>query len=565
LIERVRSGAIGDGVDATATHALMVLTGAYLCIAGALLTLVWIALPHTPAGVDRAGLLGVAAAAAALASIMIGLSERVPPWGFQVFAAAGTCLVTGTVYFSVPATSPYAFLYLWVALYALYFFTPTQAALHVIFVALAYAAVVVQDVVHHKDADLLDAVGNAAPRWTFTVGTLVVAVAFLSLLKDRLERLIDRLADAAREDPLTGLRNRRGFDEVFDLEVERAQRSGTSLSLLIGDLDHFKHVNDRLGHLKGDEALVRAGQVLEHAKRRIDLVARFGGEEFAVLLPDSDEHGAYVVAERFRRTIREEFVDDSVRLTISFGIASFPHHGANPEALMSCADQALYAAKELGRDCTVIYTPETAALLASEARQRHARGEARLASLITLAETLDTQEQAALVGRYASSIGRALGLSPETVKEVGLAGTLHDLGKVGIANSIVAKPGPLTDEEWVEMRKHPEIGARMLEGAGLFEIAAWMRAHHERPDGRGYPRGLSQAEIPLEAQIVAVADAYEAMTTDRAYRPALGHEAARAELRRGAGTQFDEAVVAAFLQVLEGTDSSADYSTARAT
>jgi diguanylate cyclase (GGDEF)-like protein len=565
LIERVRSGAIGDGADATATHALMVLTGAYLCLAGSALTIVWLVLPQSPAGVNAAGLLGMAGVAVAMASIMIGLGERLSPWSFHAFAAAGTCIVTGMIYFSGPATSPYAFLYLWVALYALYFFTATQAALHVIFVALAYAAVVVQGVVGHSDTDLLDAIGNAAPRWTFTVGTLVVAVAFLSLLKDRLEKLIDRLADAAREDPLTGLRNRRGFDEVFDLEVERAQRSGTPLSLLIGDLDHFKHVNDRLGHLKGDEALVRAGQVLARAKRRIDLVARFGGEEFAVLLPDSDEHAAYIVAERLRRTIQEEFVDDSTRLTISFGIASFPHHGANPAALMNCADQALYAAKELGRDCTVIYTPETAASLASEARQRHARGEARIASLIALAETLDTQEQAAVVGRYSSSIGRALGLSPETLKKVGLAGVLHDLGKVGIASTIVAKPGPLSDDEWVEMRKHPEIGARMLTGSGLPEIAGWVGAHHERPDGRGYPLGLDGAQIPLEARIIAVADAYEAMTTDRAYRPALGHDAALAELRRGAGTQFDERVVEAFIQVLEGSVPSADYSTARAT
>jgi diguanylate cyclase (GGDEF)-like protein/putative nucleotidyltransferase with HDIG domain len=565
LIERVRSGAIGDGVDASAIHALMVLTGAYLCLAGTVLTIVWLVLPQSPAGVDAAGLLGMAGAAVAMASLMIGLSERLPLWSFQCFAGAGTCIVTGMVYFSGPATSPYAFLYLWVALYALYFFTPPQAALHVIFVALAYAGVVIQDVVQHSDTDLLGAVSEAAPRWTFTVGTLVVAVAFLSLLKDRLERLIARLADAAREDPLTGLRNRRGFDEALDLEVERAQRSGTPLSLLIGDLDHFKRVNDRLGHLKGDEALVRAGRVLARSKRRIDLVARFGGEEFAVLLPDSDEHGAYVVAERLRRTIREEFVDDSTSLTISFGIASFPHHGASPDALMSCADQALYAAKELGRDCTVIYTPEAAAPLASEARQRHARDEARLASLITLAETLDTQEHAAVVGRYASAIARALGLSAETVKRVGLAGVLHDLGKVGIANAIVAKPGPLSDAEWVEMRKHPEIGARMLEGAGLSEIAAWVAAHHERPDGEGYPRGLGEDEMPLEACIVAIADAYEAMTTDRVYRPALGHEAAQAELRRGAGTQFDETVVQAFLGILVGRDSAAPYSKTRAT
>jgi diguanylate cyclase (GGDEF)-like protein/putative nucleotidyltransferase with HDIG domain len=565
LIERLRSTGVGDRIDAAANQPLMVLTGAYLCSAGAILTLVWLALPSTPADVDRAGMFAMATVAVGLAVLLLALNQRLPAWSFQIFTAAGTCFVTFTIYFSGGGTSPYAFLYLWIALYALYFFTPGQAAAHVIFVALAYAAVVVEDVADRGKSDLLAALSDAAPRWTLTVGTLVVAVGFLSLLKDRLERLVARLAEAAREDPLTGLRNRRGFDEVFDLEVERAQRSNRSVSLLIGDLDHFKNVNDRLGHLKGDDVLVRAARVLENTKRRIDLVARFGGEEFAVLLPDSNEHGAYILAERLRRALAETFATDPIKLTISFGISSFPRHGASSETIISCADRALYAAKELGRDCSVIYSPELAAPLASEARQRHARGEARLASLVTLAETLDTQEHAGLVGRYASSIARALALPPESIRQVGLAGVLHDVGKSGIPSAIVSKSGALSDEEWVEMRKHPEIGARMLEGAGLPEVAKWVRSHHERPDGRGYPEGLRDREIPLGARIVAVADAYEAMTNDRIHRPALGDRAARAELEACAGTQFDPLVVDVFLRLLEGSAVEAPYSSARAT
>ena len=165
------------------------------------------------------------------------------------------------IHFSGAETSPYAFLYLWVALYALYFFTPTKAALHI--------------ALHRgrlrggagdrprratTQSGLLTAFGEAAPRWTFTVGTLVVAVAFVSLLKDRLDGLVARFADAAREDPVTGLRNRRGFDETFDLEVERARRTGRSVSLVLGDLDHFKQVNDRFGHPRGDEVLRRTAR-----------------------------------------------------------------------------------------------------------------------------------------------------------------------------------------------------------------------------------------------------------------------------------------------------------------
>jgi len=533
-------------------RALMVLSGTYLCLAGALLTMVWLALPHSPSAADEDGLVLMAVGSAAMGAVMLLGGDRLPEWSFQGFAAGGTLLVTGTVHFSGADTSPYAFLYLWVALYALYFFTPTRAALHIVFIAIAYAGVLAIDLAAgHLESGLLTAFGEAAPRWSFTVGTLVVAVAFVSLLKDRLDRLVERFADDAREDPVTGMRNRRGFDEMFDLEVERARRTGHPISLVLGDLDHFKQVNDRFGHPRGDEVLRRAGEILRSTNRRIDLAARVGGEEFAVLLPDSDERGAHIAAERMRRAIREGFADDSLPLTVSFGIASFPAHGDNTDDLMESADQALYTAKEIGRDCSVIFSPQAADNVSGHARRRHARGEARLASLLTLAESLDSHEHAATVGRYTREIGRQLGYPQAGLENLMLAGILHDVGKVGIPSSIVMKPGPLSAAEWDEIRKHPEIGASMLEGVNLPQIAEWVHDHHERPDGRGYPRGLDGHEVPLEARILSVADAYEAMTHDRVYRPALGPSAARRELEQGAGSQFDEEVVEAFLRVLK--------------
>src|SRR3954470_22373873 len=172
-----------------------------------------------------------------------------------------------------------------------------------------------------------------------------------------------------------------------------------------------------------------------------------------------------------------------------------------------------------------------------------------------LAETLDlrdvsTARHSQTVGRYAEGIARALDLSEERVQRIRAAGVLHDVGKLGIADAVLQKPGPLTDEEWADMRRHPELGARILEHANLRDISGWVLAHHERVDGRGYPHGLAGDAIPLEARILAVADAYEAMTADRAYRPALGHDAAQAELLACAGTQFDERVVDAFMKVL---------------
>jgi HD-GYP domain-containing protein (c-di-GMP phosphodiesterase class II) len=182
--------------------------------------------------------------------------------------------------------------------------------------------------------------------------------------------------------------------------------------------------------------------------------------------------------------------------------------------------------------------------------------ELRMAAAMLLAETLDlrdagTAEHSRTVGRFARDTAAALGLAPARVDRLQAAGVLHDLGKLGIADAILHKPGALTEAEWNEMTRHPEIGARILEHAGLRDIAGWVLAHHERLDGRGYPFGLAADEIPLEARILAVADAYEAMIADRAYRAGMPAEAARDELLRCAGTQFDPIVVAAFLGTLD--------------
>ena len=541
--------------DWSSRQALMVLTGCYLCAAGVLLTLAWLALPYSPAAANEAGLVRVSVLAATLGGFAVAFFDRIPPWAFQLLVACGTVLVTLMIEYSGARTSPYAFFYIWLALYALFFFSRGQAVMHVLFIAFAYAAVVVSDVASGGQATLV-AIGETAPRWIMTVGTLVVAVALLGMLKDRLDGLVERFADAARQDPITGLRNRRGFDETFELEVERARRAGRSLSLLVGDLDHFKQVNDRLGHPRGDDALRRTGEILRATNRRIDIVARVGGEEFAVVLPDSDERGAHIAAERMRHAVRAGFAEDPVSLTISFGIACFPAHGETTEDLMESADQALYTAKEIGRDCSVIYAPDAAAGVSGHARRRRARNEARLMSIVTLAESLDSYEHSAVVGRLARDIGRELGYPEDRLERLVLAGVLHDVGKVGIPKSIVMKPGPLSPVEWAVMRKHPEIGASMIEGITDDGLADWIHGHHERLDGTGYPRGLRGEEILLESRILAVADAYDAMTHDRVYRPAIGHEAACDELRAGAGRQFDEEIVEACLRVIKAESGS---------
>jgi diguanylate cyclase (GGDEF)-like protein/putative nucleotidyltransferase with HDIG domain len=382
-----------------------------------------------------------------------------------------------------------------------------------------------------------------------------LALAGLALQqRKRIAELRARVSNAARTDPLTGLLNRRTFEEMLDMELERATRADRPLSVIVGDLDSFAAVNERQGHAAGDSALqLVAGDCLKW-KRRIDQAARIGGEEFALLLPETDERGAFIVAERLRRATHRTFADAAVPVTISFGVASSPAHGTDAVGLLRAADRAVAAAKDLGSDRTVIYSDEVARTLTES--DGKADGQLQLATVIALAEALDirdtgTGQHSHTVGRYAELMARELGFEEERVERVRLAGVLHDIGKIGISDRVLSKPGPLDADEWQEMYTHPEIAARLLSRPEFDDLRAWILAHHERPDGIGYPYGLSGDEIPLEARILAVADAYEAMTADRVYRPALGAEGARAELEGAAGSQFDPKVVSAFLRALD--------------
>jgi diguanylate cyclase (GGDEF)-like protein/putative nucleotidyltransferase with HDIG domain len=396
--------------------------------------------------------------------------------------------------------------------------------------------------------------GSLAPLIPSACALVLGAVVLLQ--RRRIAHLRERIGDASRTDPLTGLLNRRSFEELLELELERSVRADRPLSVIVGDIDGLRTVNERLGHAAGDDALQAVAANLLKWKRRIDSAARVGGEEFAVLLPETDERGAFIVAERLRRATHRGFAESRVGVSISFGVAAAPEHGADAAALLTAANRATAAAKDLGGDRSVIYSEEVARTLAASGGE--AAGELQLATVLALAEALDvrdtgTGKHSQTVGRYAELMARELGFEAERVERVRLAGVLHDIGKIGISDRVLSKPGPLDAEEWREMYTHPEIGARLLSRGEFDDIRSWILAHHERPDGLGYPRALSADAIPTEAKILAVADAYEAMTADRVYRPALGEASARSELEAGSGTQFDPEVVSAFLRVLDGS------------
>ena len=536
------------------TPALAARAQAIMFAAAAVVGALGVLIPH-PSTFNESGLLTVQAVTIVGAIVIYLLRFQMPSWLAGAGPFVGAVVASTTLWLSGSSTSPYILFYLWIVFYAFYFL-PRRAALALaVFTIVNYVAVMI--------GFRLSANPGAAARThedipflVLLTGTIAVAGTFIVLLRERVGRLIRQLTDAAATDPLTGLANRRELHRALEIELERSQRGDHQFTLILGDADFFKHLNDRLGHHAGDDALRTIASLLTTHKRRIDLAARIGGEEFAVLLPETGSPDAFLTSERIRSKLREAFAERPVPLTMSFGIAAYPQHGRTADALLRAADEALYAAKALGRDRSVVHSSEIAEILESASPSARARDDAHLATVLNLAEALDvrdtgTAQHSQTVGHYSKLMARELSLAPHRVERLRIAGVLHDIGKIGVPDAILRKPGKLTDEEWEHMRRHPETGARILGGSGLDDIREWVLAHHERPDGRGYPRGLKGSAIPLEARILAVADAYEAMTADRVYRKALGPEIAREELIRCAGSQFDADVVDAFLRILD--------------
>jgi diguanylate cyclase (GGDEF)-like protein len=535
------SASIDTGFDSK----LMARALAGLFAAGATLALVTAALPHS-AQASELGLLVIVGLAYVVAGALFWRADTAPGWSLRSALALGSTMITGVAYFSAQSPSPLVFFYLWVFLYSAYFFSAREMVAQIVYVGLAYAALLIAR-----------PPSSGIPAWWLVgMGTLLVAAILIRSMRERVELLIARLYDAARTDPLTKLPNRRGFRELLDLELERARRARGQVALIVGDMDNFTEVNARSGHSAGDVALQRVARLLDAGKRAIDGLARVGGEQFALILPDADLHHAFVVAERLRDELRAEFAADAVPLTISFGVVGYGQHGETAASLLRAADAALYAAKANGRDMTVLYSQTLQDSSRADTLPRDIQEERFLAVVLDLAETVDLRfsgsaRHSETVGRYAEMMARELGLSEQRTARVQLAGRLHDIGKVGVPGSILDKPAKLTDDEFAIVKRHPELGAQILEHPSLADVRQWVGAHHERPDGRGYPLGLRGEEIAIEARILAVADSYEAMTSDRAYSASIGHAAARAELERCAGSQFDPRVVKALLAALE--------------
>ena len=354
---------------------------------------------------------------------------------------------------------------------------------------------------------------------------------FVTVFEDITQRkqMENRLKEQVYEDTLTGLHNRRYLESQLPrLEGEE----NLPLSAIIGDVNGLKIINDSMGHLKGDKVLKQVAQVFREVARPEDIVIRWGGDEFVMILPcTSSVQAQSMCIEINTRTL----ANDQAGLipSIALGYATKTELGGDISSVLRIAETSMYQQK----------------ISSAESR--------RSALVLSLQQALaekshETDEHARNLQQLAIKLAKRMGLSDSEIVTSSLVALLHDIGKIAISENILDKPGPLNDDEWELMKRHSEIGHRIVASSSdLLDVAEGVLHHHERWDGAGYPKGLKGTEIPISSRIVALADAFDAMTTDRSYRVALTLSEARDEIAAGAGHQFDPALAQEFLAILD--------------
>jgi diguanylate cyclase (GGDEF)-like protein len=392
-----------------------------------------------------------------------------------------------------------------------------------------------------REAELLDALATQA------------AIAVENTI------LLERTRRLATTDPLTGVANHRELLNRLDASLEAACANQLPLAVLMVDVDRFKEINDTFGHPTGDDVLRAVASLLTTTVRPTDLVARYGGDEFLVVLPHATADEAYLTAQRLVHTVGQRNpvpALQQVNVSISVGLATFPEDATTRRALIQAADQAMYFAKHEG-GCRVYRIDTSIRMYERDPARLHALVErANLATIETLAAAIEardpyTRGHIERVGQCAVAIAADLGVPAEQWEILRLAARLHDIGKIGISDAILKKPGPLTPEEYEAIKAHSRIGHDMLRSVPFLQTQLpIILHHHEHLDGSGYPSGLHGEAIPLAARILLVADALDAMTSDRVYRKALPLEEAVRRLRRASGKQFDARIVEAALRCI---------------
>ena len=389
-------------------------------------------------------------------------------------------------------------------------------------------------------------------------------------------------------DALTNLNNHRKFLELLSAEIDKAKRTETQASIVIFDINNISQINKDFGAAKGDEIIKLVADKIKQGIRTNDSAARYGGDEIAVILPETTSDEAKYLAEYLTYSLSCCLVDDVGPVKVSVGIATYPKSTQDLEKLLILAEQAMYISKSKGYKngmSTIVcsddfdFWDDTAlSSFASVIAKRHASigisfdeelvnkfhseeiiNQGHLIEVVTsLASAIDAKDEytkghSTSVSRYAEALARALNLPEKEVERIKLGALLHDIGKIGIPETVLRKPSKLTDEEWEIMKQHPTIGAEkvLLPNESLHDLIPIVKYHHEHWDGSGYPEKLKGEDIPLAARIVAVADAYHALISDRPYRKGMSNEKACEILRVGAGIQWDKDLVREFINISE--------------
>jgi len=410
---------------------------------------------------------------------------------------------------------------------------------------------------------------------------LIVKALKMQELSIENRELLDRLKELNLKDIHTELYNYKYLMERLDSELIRAKRFALSLSALMIDIDYFNSINNLYGHEYGDRILKEFARYLKRFVRGMDVVSRYSGEEFIVLLPETEKDGAVKYAERLLEDVKKHIFDpngEKIRLKISIGLISFPQDGIEPGAsssvIINLVREVLLRAKESGGAGLATLDDNKAKVFPEDGDKEDIKilkeklsgmekdaKQSFMESIYAFAKTIEakdyyTSEHGDIMVSFVSKLGKKLNLSEKDMENLKHAAILHDLGKIGIPDNILNKNGKLTGEEYAVIKKHPQIGAEIIRPIHfLKDIIPMILYHHERFDGLGYPAGLKGEDIPFNARIVAVADVYHALISDRPYRKAFAKEDALEIIRQGAGTQFDPEIAKVFIDIMKSDES----------
>ena len=407
------------------------------------------------------------------------------------------------------------------------------------------------------------------------------------------KNLLELVETNSDTDSLTGLANHKHLQEELHRQIQSCEHSGNVLSVLIVDVANISRINRDLGHARGDEVIKTVAQKIKQNIRNTDFAGRYGGDEIAVIMPNTSSDEAKYIAEYLSYVISCVYIDDVGPIKVSMGISTYPKSSESQEKLLVLAEQAMYISKGKSQEsgnCKVItsedynfWDDEALKCFAEVLTKKHAQigvqfedelinkfhneqiiSNSHLLDVVTsLANTIDakdtyTKGHSTFVSRYSEALARAIGLPEAEVERIRLGALLHDIGKIGIPENVLRKPTMLTDEEWEIMKQHPVIGAEkvLAPNESLRDLIPMVKYHHEHWDGSGYPYGLKGEESPLSARIVAIADAYHALVSDRPYRKGLGVEKACEILKLGANVQWDKELVRQFVIIAPSLSTS---------